>query len=99
MSKVVMDGFRLGKEMANEAKAFRQVRNRRLQVQKINGTGSAGSNFEPVFKATLWKLKTDGDRLKEADWFEREMWLAKNGCLVYWSKRDEQELVYYTAQE
>mmetsp|Transcript_1783 Transcript_1783/g.3558 ORF Transcript_1783/g.3558 Transcript_1783/m.3558 type:complete len:733 (+) Transcript_1783:3-2201(+) len=93
---VVMDGFRLGQDMADQAKAFRKVRNRRLRLHKID---EKSSNFEPVFKATLWKLKADGNRLKEADWFEREMWLGKNGCLVYWSKRDEQELVYYTAQD
>merc|ERR1712217_89571 len=33
------------------------------------------------------------------DWRERDMWLAKNGSLVYWSEREERELVYYTQQD
>ena len=42
------------------------------------------SSLEVVlrYKATLWKVKAAGDRMKEDDWFQRDMWLAKNGSLV-----------------
>jgi len=90
----VMDGFRLGQEMAMEAKAFRKIKNRRQVVES-----DEKDDFAPVFKAKLWKLKAEGNRLREADWFEREMWLAKNGSLVYWSKRDERDLIYYTPDD
>merc|ERR1712187_476199 len=50
-------------------------------------------------KGHLWKLVAGGDILDEADWREREMWVAKNGSLVYWSVKDFTELVYYTAAD
>merc|ERR1711948_97584 len=71
------------------------IRNRRLKVDKE----IAGDKFEPVFKATLWKVKADGDRMIDDHWFEREMWIAKNGSLVYWSKKEERDLVYYTPED
>merc|ERR1712139_59160 len=55
--------------------------------------------FEAVFKDTLWKVKAGGDCMREADWFKREMWLARNGSLVYWSPKDQRELVYYTSED
>lgn len=27
------------------------------------------------------------------------MWVAKNGSLVYWSKKEDRELVYYTHED
>ncbi|CAK9117283.1 unnamed protein product [Durusdinium trenchii] len=55
--------------------------------------------FAPVFRAKLWKVKAEGDRRKEEDWFEREMWIAKNGSLVYFSKKEDRDLVYYTSDD
>merc|ERR1712150_358768 len=40
-----------------------------------------------------------GDIMKEGDWIEREMWLSKNGSLVYWSPTEQRELVYYTSDD
>lgn len=40
----------------------------------------AKDQFAPLFKAKLWKVKAEGDRKKADDWFEREMWIAKNGA-------------------
>jgi len=83
--------FQLGDKMAEDLHAFRMaVRNRRM---KVEGDKDA---FAPQFKAKLWKLKTGGDRKKEEDWFMRDMWIAKNGSLVYYSPKEERELVYYT---
>lgn len=71
-----------------------KVKNRRQKVDEADQDG-----FEPVFKDNLWKLKAEGDPIKQADWFEREMWLSKNGSLVYHSHKEERHLVYYTAAD
>lgn len=84
--------MRMGLNFVEELRAFRlKVKNRRRPVQK-----DARGQFEPVFKASLWKVKTNGDCMKEKDWVLREMWIAQNGSLVYWSKQEERELVYYS---
>jgi len=54
--------------------------------------------FLPTFKALLWKLKQDhedGDEKKADHWFQREMWVSKNGSLCYYSKKQEKNLIYY----
>jgi len=94
-----MDGaiqtMRLGGDVAAEIKQFRlNVKNRRMKVGE-----DKKDQFAPVFKAKLWKVKAEGDRRKEEDWFEREMWIAKNGSLVYWSKKEDRDLVYYTSDD
>jgi len=87
--------FRLGEGMAAELQAFRiTVMNRRQKVADNNK-----DQFEPKFKAKLWKLKGDGDSMREGDWFERDMWIAKNGSLVYFSPKEHTDLVYYTAAD
>lgn len=91
----VMRTMRLGANMKNDLDRFRlNVKNRRLAVAEGDR-----DRLEPVFKAILWKVKAEGDRMKAEDWFEREMWISKNGSLVYWSKKEERELVYYTADD
>lgn len=75
-------------------KMLLQVRNRRRVVWE-----KEREQFAPVFQGTLWKVKSGGDRSKPDHWFQRKMWVAKNGSLVYWSHREERELVYYTAQD
>lgn len=37
--------------------------------------------FPYVFVDTVQLVVFWGDRKKQDDWFEREMWIAKNGCL------------------
>jgi hypothetical protein len=89
----VMVTMKLGAEYAAEIDAFKMtVKNRRMKVDE----GEAHAQFEPLFKEKLWKLKTEGDHKKPEDWFQREMWIAKNGALVYFSPKEERELVYYT---
>jgi len=86
--------FQLGAKLAEDLKAFRiTIQNRRQKVDDKKG------DFEPAFKAKLWKLKGDGDSMKEEDWFERDMWIAKNGSLVYFSPKENMDLVYYTAAD
>eukprot|EP00747_Dinoflagellata_sp_TGD_P100993 gnl/TRDRNA2_/TRDRNA2_168212_c0_seq4.p1 gnl/TRDRNA2_/TRDRNA2_168212_c0~~gnl/TRDRNA2_/TRDRNA2_168212_c0_seq4.p1 ORF type:complete len:701 (+),score=150.23 gnl/TRDRNA2_/TRDRNA2_168212_c0_seq4:87-2105(+) len=91
-TRLDMPTIHLGEDMAEDLKIFMvNVKNRRMKV----GDNSA-HDFDPVFKAKLWKVKGEGDRMKAEDWFEREMWISKNGSLVYYSKKEERELVYYT---
>eukprot|EP00435_Cladocopium_sp_Y103_P019366 s458_g4.t1 len=94
-----MDGaiqtMRLGRDVAADIKEFRlSVKNRRMKVG-----ADKKHQFAPIFRAKLWKVKAEGDRRKAEDWFEREMWVAKNGSLVYWSKKEDRELVYYTHED
>lgn len=70
------------------------VTNRRLRVQ-----GTTKNSFTAVFRAPLWKVKSGGDAGVEGDWMERDMWLAKNGNLVYWSVKEDVEMIYYTAHD
>merc|ERR1719461_2497646 len=87
--------MRLGKNMKTDLENFRQtVKNRRMAV----GTNDKEA-FAPRFKAMLWKLKAEGDRMNPDHWYEREMWVSKNGSLVYWSKKEDRELVYYTSDD
>merc|ERR1711920_443359 len=65
------------------------VKNRRLVVE-------GKEDHEPVFKARLWKVKANGNVMEESHWFERDMWLSEAGSLVYYSKKEDKELVYYT---
>lgn len=89
-----MPTMQLGKHVDEMRKFVISVKNRRLKVEE-----DAKEQFMPIFKAKLWKLKADGDRSKEEDWFEREMWVSKNGSLVYYSKKEERDLVYYTSAD
>lgn len=86
--------FFLGQKMADDVKAFKlAVHNRRLKVEG-NKDG-----FEIMFREQLWKLRAQGDKTKEEDWFLRDMWLTANGSLVYYSPKEERDLVYYTAAD
>lgn len=81
----------------HELQRFRlQVRNRRIQLPRGS---TARDQFEPVLKTWLWKLKFEGDPHIESHWYERKVWLSKNGSLVYWSPREDRELVYHTSAE
>jgi len=93
----LMGTMRLGGNMAQDLRQFKlTVKNRRL---KVGDASRSEGGFEPEFKARLWKLKADGDRMNPQHWFERDMWISKNGSLVYWSKKEEKELIYYTAAD
>merc|ERR1740120_5160 len=81
--------------MAQDIKAFKiAVQNRRMKVG-----GDDKDAFAPLFKAKLWKLKASGNRSKEEDWCLRDMWIAKNGSLCYFSPKEDRDLVYYTAKD
>jgi len=85
----------LGPQMADDAKTFKlTVANRRLKVER-----NTSEDFEPLFQAPLWKLKSEGDPMNEDHWFSRDTWLSKNGSLVYFSKREEKELIYFASND
>jgi serine/threonine protein kinase len=87
----VMHSFKLGGDLLEDLKKFKlTVQNRRCEIKQDEKT-----QYAPVYKAKLWKLKAEGNKMKDEDWFEREMWLSKNGSLVYFSKKEDKDLVYY----
>jgi len=87
--------FKLGDSMVGDLQTFKMgVKNRRMKVDEKDQ-----DQFEAVFKAKLWKVKADGDRMQAEDWFERDFSIAKNGSLTYYSPKDERDLVYYTATD
>jgi serine/threonine protein kinase len=89
-----MPTMQLGGHIEELRKFVVSVKNRRQKVDE-----DSKEQFAPIFKEMLWKLKADGDRMKTEDWFEREMWISKNGSLVYYSKKEERDLVYYTSAD
>lgn len=40
-----------------------------------------------------------GDPLQDSQWTFRNMWLAKNGALCYFSKKENKELMYYRPED
>merc|ERR1712012_254666 len=45
----------------------------------------------------LWNVKGEGDCTKPEDWFQVDVTMTRNGSFMYWSQREEQDLIYYTA--
>merc|ERR1719310_237241 len=42
---------------------------------------------------TLWKLNTGKDPRDEKEWLQRDMWIADNGSLCYFSQKENKRLV------
>eukprot|EP00927_Polykrikos_kofoidii_P065043 TRINITY_DN6083_c0_g1_i2.p1 TRINITY_DN6083_c0_g1~~TRINITY_DN6083_c0_g1_i2.p1 ORF type:complete len:646 (+),score=116.77 TRINITY_DN6083_c0_g1_i2:65-2002(+) len=94
LSLRVMQSIHMGKGMAKELRKFRvTVKNRRLTPS------SETKQNEQILRSKLWKVKTGGNRHNPEDWLERDMWLTANGNLVYHSKRDDRDLMYFTAED
>jgi len=70
-----------------------KVRNNRAHID------GAGEGFEPFLKGKLWKLKSEGDKKCDEDWYLRDMWISKNGSLVYWSSKEDRELIYHSSAD
>jgi hypothetical protein len=89
-----MATINLGGEWANQLNDFKMsVKNRRLQVPLSRRDSGV------LFRNNLWKVKADGDRAKAEDWFQRDMWINHHGDLVYWSKKEDSPLIYYTSED
>lgn len=70
------------------------VGNRRLQSDD-----SDNADVRPVFKAILWKLSVRGNMLHMDDWWEREQWTSVNGNLVYFSRKESANLIYFKSED
>merc|ERR1712187_86960 len=57
---------------------------------------SSRRDYEPIFRTVLWKLMQGADGRKKERWFAREMWISINFNFVYYSVRDEKDLIYYS---
>merc|ERR1712187_173033 len=60
---------------------------------------SSRRDYEPIFRTVLWKLMQGADGRKKERWFAREMWISINFNFVYYSVRDEMDLIYYSNQD
>jgi hypothetical protein len=90
--------MKLGAQMEADLKEFRlNVRNRRMKI--LDSDHDAYGQQSAAVKNKLWKLKSEGDKMQPDDWFQREFWIAKNNCMVYFSPKENRELVYYTAAD
>jgi len=65
-------------------------RNRRQPVPR-----ASRRDYEPVFRAVLWKREPH----LSGPWVAREMWISVNFNLVYYSVKEDRDLIYYTAQD
>merc|ERR1712176_1394454 len=93
LGDVVRLGFaQHGKDI--EAVADDAMKNRRLTVCE-----ETRDEFMPVFKSKLWKLKANTDPGQSENWFERDMWISQNGSLVYFSVKEDRDLIYYTPSD
>lgn len=81
----------ISKGLIDDYRDFKiHIRNRREKIDDVNAR-----EFKPVFKCDLWKLNQEGDPMNEDHWLKREMWIAKNGSLCYFSKKENRELQYF----
>jgi len=71
-----------------------EARNRRLLIPDHEK-----EEHQPTVKGMLWRVGRDGFRNNEDDWYLREMWIAKNNCLVYVRNTTSTALVYFTAAD
>eukprot|EP00435_Cladocopium_sp_Y103_P060696 s396_g22.t1 len=51
------------------------------------------SSKAPQFKGTLWKLNNDGNAQEPAHWLKRDMWVAFNGSLCYFSIKENKRQI------
>jgi serine/threonine protein kinase len=71
-----------------------ECRNRRAVVPS-----SARRDYEPVFRTVLWKCKQGADRKQRGTWHAREMWISINLHLVYYSVKEDRDLIYYNKDD
>jgi len=82
----VSDAEALNNEMRKQMDAIAQKRAQRLQEEI--------SDKPPLYKSVLYKLNLGGDLKNHEHWLKRDMWLAHNGSLCYFSSKQQQRLVY-----
>lgn len=55
--------------------------------------------YQKAFEGKLWKLDQEGDPKNEANWRLRDMWIAQNGSLCYFSAKEQKGLEYHSAAD
>jgi len=55
------------------------------------------TSSKAVHKGTLWKLNSGSDGKDASQWLQRDMWVANNGSLCYFSQKDNKRLVLLDA--
>mmetsp|Transcript_57797 Transcript_57797/g.124987 ORF Transcript_57797/g.124987 Transcript_57797/m.124987 type:complete len:662 (-) Transcript_57797:319-2304(-) len=71
-----------------------RVHNRRTGIDPTKNI-----DFKPVFKDKLWKVGTEKDYTQHESWFLRDMWIAQNGALCYFSAKENKELIHYNYED
>eukprot|EP00932_Pfiesteria_piscicida_P008487 SRR837773.1892.p1 GENE.SRR837773.1892~~SRR837773.1892.p1 ORF type:complete len:349 (+),score=92.59 SRR837773.1892:43-1089(+) len=57
------------------------------------------SNLSPMFKGTLWILQKDSNAMVFANWTRRDMWIAHNHSLCFYSLKDNKRMVLISAAQ
>jgi len=96
IARMDLPTMHLGDDVAELRQFVISVKNRRITLRPED---IENEENQPVFKEMLWKLRADGDKRKEEDWRERETWISNNGSLIYTSKKEGRDLVYYTGED
>eukprot|EP00397_Hematodinium_sp_SG-2012_P005316 GEMP01005334.1.p1 GENE.GEMP01005334.1~~GEMP01005334.1.p1 ORF type:complete len:679 (+),score=118.41 GEMP01005334.1:119-2155(+) len=52
------------------------------------------SEKPPLMKGVLYKMNLDGDLMNSEHWLKRDLWLAHNGALCYFSPKHNKRLIY-----
>jgi hypothetical protein len=92
----LMSTIKLGGDVVKDLRLFKlSIKNRR---QKLAVQGR-DPGLEVAFRGKVWKVKSEGDKMQLEDWVERDMWLSADGRLIYWSKKEERQLLYYTSDD
>eukprot|EP00927_Polykrikos_kofoidii_P003628 TRINITY_DN11464_c0_g2_i1.p1 TRINITY_DN11464_c0_g2~~TRINITY_DN11464_c0_g2_i1.p1 ORF type:complete len:939 (+),score=184.90 TRINITY_DN11464_c0_g2_i1:284-2818(+) len=73
--------------------------NRRLPVPL-----NSRRDYDPIFRVVLWKLKIGGcreDSLSDLGslWVAREFWISINFSLVYWSQKENREIIFLNSAD
>merc|ERR1719163_672137 len=52
-----------------------------------------------IYKGKLWKLNSGSDPIVAKNWLIRDMWIADNGSLCYFSQREDKRLVMFDGHQ
>lgn len=55
----------------------------------------APTEFSCIMTGRLWKLNENGNIEDAKHWKRRDFWMARNGCFMYWSAPEKEDLVHW----
>lgn len=70
---------------------------KKIKAKRRERIEESVSDKPPLLKSVLWKLNSDGDLKNKDDWLKRDMWLAHNGSMCYFSQKKGKRLVLLEA--